>query len=294
MEEMVCSRCPRRCHALRQQETGQGFCRSGSWPRLARAALHHWEEPCISGTRGSGTVFFSGCSLGCVFCQNYGISHENKGKTVSPARLREIFLELIAQGAHNINLVNPTHYTHMLEEVLSQPLAVPVVYNTGGYDSIDALKRLEGKIDIYLPDLKLAQPLQCGRYLGAKDYFHHAAAAIQEMHRQCGQAVFDAEGMLQKGLLVRHLVLPCNLDQTYRVLDWLADNLPPDTPVSLMAQYLPMGEASRFPEINRSLTRREYDRAVDYLLSKGFTRALVQERSSAEQGYIPDFNMEGI
>lgn len=289
-----CTACPRSCGAVRKDETGVGYCRSGALPRLARAGLHMWEEPCISGTAGSGSVFFTGCSLGCVFCQNYAVSHENLGKTVSCERLKEIFHALIAQGAHNINLVNPTHYTPALEQILAEKLPVPVVYNTGGYDSVDSLQRLEGKVDIYLPDLKLADELQCGRYLHAKDYFTHATAAIMEMYRQCGDAVFDENGLMQKGLLVRHLVLPCNVDQTFKVVDWLAEHLPLDTPISLMAQYLPMGEAACFPEINRRITMREYDRAVDHLISTGFTRCFIQKLSAAQTGYIPPFDLEGV
>ena len=202
-----CTLCPRKCGRLRPD----GFCRMGENPRVARAALHFWEEPCISGTRGSGAVFFSGCSLRCVFCQNQEISAGGFGKDISVERLREIFDELIARGAHNINLVNPTHFAGAIAEALDKPLPVPVVYNSGGYDRVETLRMLDGKVQVYLPDMKYAQAELGARYARADDYPEFAKAAIQEMVRQTGPYQLDENGMLVSGVLIRHLVLPCKI-----------------------------------------------------------------------------------
>jgi len=294
--EFICSQCPRRCGALRRAEDGDGFCRMGALPRLARAALHHWEEPCISGTRGSGTVFFSGCALGCVFCQNYSVSHDGFGRMVSVSRLREIFDGLVAQGAHNINLVNPTHWAHACIEALeiAPRLPVPVVYNTGGYDSTETLRRLEGLVDIYLPDLKYIDSGLSARYSGAGDYFEHASRAILEMCRQTGPAQYDGEGLLRRGVMVRHLILPGHVSESLRVLAWCREHLPPGVPLSVMSQYTPCGEARDMPPLNRRLKRREYDRVVDFLCDSGQTDGYVQELSSAKEEYIPPFDLEGV
>ena len=205
---MICNLCPRRCGVLRTETEGEGWCRMPALPVAARAALHHWEEPPISGKRGSGTVFFSGCSLGCVFCQNEAISHRDFGKALTVPRLREICLELIRQGAHNINFVNPTHYAHIVRQVLEEPLPVPVVWNTGGYDRVKTLRALEGRVDVYLPDLKYLDPETAGRYSAAPDYPGAAQAAIEEMFRQTGPCQFDEAGLLTRGVVIRHLILP--------------------------------------------------------------------------------------
>ena len=223
---MICNLCPRRCGALRTETEGRGVCRMPEAPVVARAALHQWEEPPISGTRGSGTVFFSGCSLGCVFCQNDAISHQDFGRPISLERLRAICFELIDQGAHNINLVNPTHYAHAVARLLARPLPVPVVWNSGGYDRVDTLRGLEGKIQIYLPDLKYVTPEYAEQYSGAADYPEAAQAAILEMFRQTGPCVYQ-DGLLKQGVIIRHLLLPGKLAEAKRVMDWVAEHFAP-------------------------------------------------------------------
>jgi putative pyruvate formate lyase activating enzyme len=285
-----CTVCPRMC---RKPRPG-GFCRMGELPRVARAALHHWEEPCISGTRGSGAVFFSGCSLRCVFCQNETISRGGFGKEISVERLREIFEELIAQGAHNINLVNPTHFAPAIARALEKPLPVPVIYNCGGYERVETLRMLEGKIQIYLPDLKYLQQEPAARYSGAADYPEVAQAAIAEMIRQTGPYRLDEDGMLIGGTLIRHLILPRHLENTRRVIDWVAA-LPKGTVLfSLMSQYTPCGDLSRTPEIDRRLTRREEQAAQAYLFASGIEDGFVQERESAQKEYVPPFDLTGV
>ena len=262
---------------------------------MARAALHFWEEPCISGTRGSGAVFFSGCSLRCVFCQNQEISAGGFGKDISVERLLEIFDELIARGAHNINLVNPTHFAGAIAEALDKPLPVPVVYNSGGYDRVETLRMLDGKVQVYLPDMKYAQAELGARYARADDYPEFAKAAIQEMVRQTGPYQLDENGMLVSGVLIRHLVLPGHLQNTRQVIDWVAQTFAPGTVLfSLMSQYIPCGDLSHTPELNRRLTKREQDAAEDYLFAAGIEDGFVQERASAKQEYIPAFDLTGV
>ena len=291
---MLCNLCPRSCGAERTDTHGAGLCRMPALPTLARAALHQWEEPPISGTRGSGTVFFSGCSLKCVFCQNESISHQNFGRTVTVERLREICHDLIAQGAHNINFVNPTHYAHVLGALLEQPLPVPVVYNTGGYDRVDTLRTLEGKVDIYLPDLKYLDPDSARRWSAAADYPETATAAIQEMVRQTGPCVFDGEGMLKKGVIIRHLVLPGRLDEAKQVMDWVANHFAPGQVLfSLMSQYTPCGRALEDAQLSRRLRPSEARNAREYMYNlclDGFT----QEDGSASAEYIPSFDLTGV
>ena len=290
----ACTQCPRNCGARRDDFTGAGFCRMGALPVVARAALHQWEEPAISGTRGSGTVFFTGCSLQCVFCQNYSISTRREvGKVVTPKELHEIFLRLIEQGAHNINLVNPTHFVLPIIEALSmEKLPVPVVYNCGGYESLEMLQKLEGLVDIYLPDLKYATDELGKKYSGAPDYFTRASAAILEMVRQTGPARYTDDGMMKSGTLVRHLILPGNIRNSIAVLQWLHDHLP-ENPVSLMSQYVPCGRAEEFPEINRTITRREYEKVRDALFSLNLD-GYMQGRSAAKKDFIPPFSLEGL
>ncbi len=264
-------------------------------PVVARAALHFGEEPCISGERGSGAVFFSGCSLRCVFCQNYGISAENFGEEITESRLREIYQELIGKGAHNINLVNPTHFVRAIAQSLEEPLPVPVVYNCGGYELVESLRRLEGKVQIYLPDLKYADDRLALRYSGAADYWERAREAIAEMVRQTGPYCLDEAGMLQSGVLIRHLILPGQVQNSKRILDWIADSFPAGTVlVSLMSQYLPCGKAENFPEINRTLYQEEYDEVEAYLFQKGIEDGFLQELSSADDAYIPAFDLTGV
>lgn len=265
----------------------------GTRPVVARAALHHWEEPSISGTKGSGTVFFSGCTLGCVFCQNYSISTENFGKILSVEQLAQIFFDLAAQGAHNINLVNPTHFVPAIVEALKQwDHSIPVVYNSGGYERVETLRQLEGLVDIYLPDLKYIDSALSQKYSGAADYFVHASAAIREMVRQTGEQPIEEDGLLRRGTVVRHLILPGNTRNSMAVLRWMKENLP-QIPVSLMAQYLPCGKAAQFPEINRPITKREYQKVLDVLFELEL-EGYVQERASAKKDFIPSFRLEGL
>lgn len=293
MENIGCQNCPRHCGVNRGRELG--FCQSGREPKLARAALHLWEEPCISGSRGSGTVFFSGCSLRCVFCQNDKISRGNYGKSVSITRLREIYRELIAQGAHNINLVNPTHWTEPILQSLEGGLSVPVVYNTGGYEELSTLRRFEGKVQIYLPDMKYADTQLAARLSAAPDYPEKAKAAIEEMVRQTGPYELDENGLLQRGTVIRHLILPNHLDNTFRVLDWIDRTfLPGEILFSLMSQYTPCGDLSRFPELQRRLSQEEYDACFSYLAQTGIEDGFFQELSSAEEEYIPPFECQGV
>ena len=290
----TCTQCPRNCRVRREETEGKGFCRMGALPVVARAALHQWEEPAISGTRGSGTVFFTGCSLQCVFCQNYSISTRREvGKVVTPRELHDIFLRLIEQGAHNINLVNPTHFALPIAEALSmEKLPVPVVYNCGGYESLETLQKLEGLVDIYLPDLKYATDELGQKYSGAPDYFTRGSAAILEMVRQTGPARYTDDGMMKSGTLVRHLILPGNTRNSIAVLHWLHDHLP-ENPVSLMSQYVPCGRAEEFPEINRTITRREYEKVRDVLFELELD-GYMQGRSAAKKDFIPPFSLEGL
>lgn len=291
---MNCTLCPRNCGADRTGSTGAGVCQMPALPTVARAALHMWEEPPISGTRGSGTVFFSGCSLKCVFCQNEQISHRNFGRTVSVERLREICLDLIAQGAHNINFVNPTHFSHVLEELLGQPLGVPVVYNTGGYDKADTLRRLEGKIDVYLPDLKYLDAGCARRWSGAADYPEIAPAAVLEMFRQTGPCEFGEDGLLKKGVVIRHLLLPGRLEEAKAVMDWVAEHFAPGAVLfSLMSQYIPWGKARDDPALSRRLRPSEARNAREYMENLGL-EGFVQDDSSAQAEYIPPFDLTGL
>ena len=289
---MRCVQCPHRCGVERTGTAGAGVCGMPSLPVVARAALHHWEEPPISGTRGAGTIFFSGCSLGCVYCQNEEISHRGVGKVISEERLREICRELISQGAHNIDLVNPTHFSHVLERVLEEPLPVPVVWNSGGYDLPETLRRLEGKVDIYLPDLKYLDEAGAARYSGAPDYPERAKAAILEMYRQTGPCV-EEDGLLCRGVVIRHLLLPGRLAQAKAVMDWVAEQFPPGAVYfSLMSQYTPWGRAAEYPEIDRKLRRAESRAARAYMENLGLA-GFVQDEDSACREYTPAVDLNG-
>ena len=292
MKEFVCKLCPRNCGALRG-ETGRGRCGMGAEPRIARAAPHYDEEPVISGTRGAGTVFFSGCSLQCCFCQNYELSHEGFGKTVSVERLREIYFELIDQGVHNIDLVNPTHFANAIYESLEGGLPVPVVWNSGGYEKVETLRRFEGRVQVYLPDLKYIRPDSARKYSGAADYFEYAAPAIKEMLRQTGPVELDEDGVIRRGTIIRHLILPGCAEESVQILDYIRDELP-GAWVSLMAQYLPFGDAAGVDELGRRLTQEEYDRVADHLLEIGMEDGLIQELSSSDEKYIPKFDLTGV
>ena len=287
---MICSICPRHCNVDRS--VNLGFCQSPDNFRVARAALHFWEEPCISGKEGSGTVFFSGCNLKCVFCQNNEISAENKGVEISDDKLISIFENLISQGANNINLVNPTHYAKRLAKVLSRwKSPVPIVYNSSGYDEVETLKALDGLIDIYLPDLKYIRAEKAMRYSKAADYFEKASVALLEMRRQV-EDKFDGD-IMKSGMIIRHLILPQNTNSSIAVLDFIKSNFP-DTFVSLMAQYTPCGDLSEFPEINRKITKREYEKVVNYAFDNSFDKLFIQELSSADKSFIPKFDFTGV
>lgn len=289
----LCTACPRNCRVDRTEAVG--FCAVGNSFRVARATLHHWEEPCISGTRGSGTVFFSGCNLKCVYCQNFEISHNAFGKDISDERLFEIFDELIALGAHNINLVNPTHYALRLAELFKKKKpSVPVVYNTSGYEKAETLKELDGIVDIYLTDLKYCDSKVSKKYSKAEDYFDFASQAIREMKRQQPEDVFDADGIMQRGVIIRSLILPGNVSQAMKALDFVADNFTSEAIVSLMSQYTPCGECEEYPTINRRISKREYATVLNHLDSLGFENAYVQELSSAKEEYIPPFDLTGV
>ncbi len=289
---MNCSICPRKCNANR--EKGLGFCSSPAEFRLARAALHFWEEPCISGKNGSGAVFFSGCNLKCVYCQNYEISLENKGMAVSDEKLIRIFKELIEQGAENINLVNPAHYAERLAGILKgRKCSVPIVYNSSGYESSETLKLFDGIVDIYLPDFKYIRPDKAQRYSKAADYPEIVKAAVAEMKRQVPDYEFDENGIMKKGVIIRHLVLPQNTNSSLEIIDYLAENYS-DTYLSLMAQYVPPYDLNNFPEINRKITEREYNKVVDYAFEKGLSNVFIQQRKSASKEYIPGFDFTGI
>ena len=291
---MICNLCPRQCGALRTETEGRGLCRMPEAPVVARAALHKWEEPPVSGTNGSGTVFFSGCSLGCVFCQNEQISHRDFGKTISVSRLREIFFALIDQGAHNINLVNPTHYAHVIRQALEEPLPVPVVWNSSGYERVETLRAMEGKVQIYLPDYKYHTPEYAKRYSGAEDYPEVARAAILEMVRQTGSCVYDENGLMKRGVIIRHLLLPSKLAEAKRVMDWVREQFEPgEVLFSLMSQYIPWGRAAEFPEIDRRVRPSEARAAEGYMSDLGL-KGFAQGVEAAQAYYIPPFDLTGV
>lgn len=290
-----CKICPRQCGVLRNGDAfSNGVCHMPENPRVARAALHFGEEPCISGKNGSGTVFFSGCSLSCLFCQNREISHENFGKTVSCERLAEIFRELELAGAHNINLVNPTHYVAAIRKalLLYKP-QIPVVYNTGGYERVETLRSLEGLVDVYLPDLKYVHNDIAEKLSGAPDYFSFTSTAILEMARQTGSVKLNAHGIMQRGTMVRHLVLPGHTKESMAVLDWLAEHKELFW-VSIMFQYTPMVDIEGEPTLSRSLTKRECEKIWSYMQDLDITNGFIQDKKSAGIKMIPDFDLTGV
>lgn len=292
-----CVLCPRRCHADRL--AGQtGYCGQTQTIRAARAALHFWEEPCISGTAGSGTVFFSGCSLRCVLCQNHRIAQGCAGQDISVERLSEIFLELQQKGAHNINLVTPTHFIPQIIQALAasreKGLSVPIVYNTGGYEEPETLRLLEGLVDIYLPDLKYFSPELSGRFSHAPDYFAKASAAIAEMYRQVGAPVFADNGLMLRGMIVRHLVLPGQTKDSKKILRFLHETYGDNIYVSIMNQYTPLPHVAEYPELNRRVTPEEYDRVLVFAERIGIRNGFRQEGTAAEESFIPEFDGEGL
>ena len=290
---MICNICPRNCGAERTEARGGGVCGMPSLPVVAKAMLHQWEEPCLVGEHGAGTVFFSGCNLRCSFCQNGVISQEGFGKTVGVERLRQIFRELIAQGAACLDLVTPTHFSGAVIEALGEEdWGVPVVWNCGGYEKVETLRRLEGKVQVYLPDLKYAMGDKAKRYSAAEDYFAVATAAITEMFRQTGPYRLE-NGQLKRGVLSRHLLLPGELENTRRCIDWVAQTFQPgDVLFSLMSQYTPQPGA--VGNLARQVTKAEYRAAVAYMENCGIVDGFTQERTSAKEEYTPDFDLRGV
>ena len=290
---MICELCPRNCGAERTETRAGGVCRQPALPVAAKAMLHQWEEPCLVGKHGAGTVFFSGCNLRCCFCQNGSISQGEVGKPITAQRLREIFCELIDQGAACLDLVTPTHFAPVILEALGEEdWGVPVVWNCGGYEKVETLKQLEGKVQVYLPDLKYALPEPAKRYSAAEDYFRWAAPAILEMFRQTGPYQME-NGLLTRGVLIRHLILPGELENTRRVIDWVAENFRPgDVLFSLMSQYTPQPGATG--NLARHVTRAEYRAAVAYMENCGIVDGFTQERTSAKEEYTPDFDLSGV
>lgn len=289
--EYYCSDCPRNCNALRTETEGSGFCSAGLNPVIAKAYPHLWEEPCISGSKGSGTIFFSGCVLKCVYCQNCKISRKPLGKTHTPDGLIDIVKSLEQQGVHNINLVTPTHYTDAIIKAFSKyKPSIPVVYNCGGYESVDTLKKLNGIIDIYMPDFKYYYSDTAIKYSKANNYKEIAVNAIYEMLRQTGNPVFDDNGILLKGTIVRHLILPGHTDESIKILELLDLHFSTDILISLMHQYCPAGDAHKFPNLNRKLSVNEYNKILDRLFELSLD-GFVQESSSAKECYTPDFDV---
>lgn len=292
-----CLLCPRKCGINRS--TGQtGVCGVSSEIKVARAALHYWEEPCISGKRGSGAVFFSGCSLHCVFCQNREISDGKEGKVISKERLSDIFMELADKGANNINLVTPGQYipdiVWAVNDAKSRGMKLPIIYNTSGYENVTELKLLEGIVDVYLPDFKYMDSMLSARYSRAKDYPSVAKQALSEMVRQQPDVVIDdATGLIQKGVIVRQLLLPGHVNDAKAVLKYLYDTYHDHVYISMMSQFTPIA-LKDYPEINRTVTRREYERLVDYALKIGITNAFIQEGDVAKDSFIPAFDCEGV
>lgn len=291
-----CRACPRMCGTRREEGSGAGFCRAGLLPRVARAAAHFGEEPCISGERGSGAVFFSGCNLRCVFCQNRQISAGGFGETVTVGQLADIFRRLEGEGVHNINLVTASHFAESVAGALSRAkLQIPVVWNSSGYDSVGSLKMLEGLVQIYLPDLKYLNSDLARKYSAAADYPQTALAAIDEMYHQTEAFCLDSDGLMKSGVIIRHLVLPGEVENSLDVIDEVAGRYPKDSVLfSLMSQYTPTVELSGFPELARTITREEYERVTEYLSFSGIEAGYLQELSSAGGDHVPGFDLTGI
>ena len=288
---MKCNLCPRKCNTDRNEK--KGVCGVGNTLKIARAAPHFWEEPCISGYGGSGTVFFSGCSLKCVFCQNHEISSGCFGKEITVSRLKEIYAELIDSGVHNINLVTPSHYAHKILESLDEPLPVPVVWNSGGYDSTETLRQLDGKVSIYLPDLKYMSEDTAKKYSLAPDYPAVAKKALIEMYRQVGPVKLDNDGIMEKGMIIRHLMLPGEAENTLDVIDFVSSQFGDNVIFSLMSQFTPT-HGCNIPELSRTISEEEYNRAVDYMYLCGMENAYIQDFSSAKKEYTPPFDLSGV
>ena len=292
-----CKLCPRECGADRKNGKS-GFCGTNDKITIARTSLHHWEEPCLSGDKGSGTVFFSGCNMGCVYCQNNEISHKNKGIEVTKERLCEIFFELKDKGAHNINLVTAGHFLPLVLDAVKSAkdahLGVPFVYNSSGYEKKDAIKAADGLIDIYLPDFKYIDSTRAALYSNASDYPGVATKAIDEMVRQKPECKFNDDGILESGVIVRHLLLPEGLSDSKKVLKYLYEKYGDSIYISIMSQYTPFGDLSDFPELKRKVTKKEYEKLIDYAIKIGIKNAFIQEGESANESFIPDFSGQGV
>lgn len=291
-----CRLCPRNCGADRWK--GKGYCGVGAEVKIARAALHMWEEPCISGKEGSGAIFFSGCSLGCDYCQNRSISRGERGKAVTVEKLAEIMISLQEQNANNINLVTASHYAPQTAEALylakEKGLRIPVVYNSSGYEKPETLRLLSGLVDVFLPDFKYLSPELSGKYSRAEDYGARAKEALKEMLRQTGSPCFDERGMIERGVIVRHLLLPGHVEESKRVVEYLYKTYGNQIYISIMNQYTPMPAMSGDPLLSRRVTKREYDRLVEYALSLGVEQGFIQEGETAKESFIPEFNGEGV
>lgn len=292
-----CRLCPRNCGVNRLEEE-LGFCKSGNKVKVARVSLHKWEEPCISGEKGSGTVFFSECNLKCVFCQNNSISHKGVGKEISIERLSEIFLEQQEKAAHNINLVTPTHFVPQIIEAIKiarkNGLSIPIVYNSSSYENIETVKALEGYIDVYLPDLKYFDDKYAVKYSHAPKYFDTASKAIEEMYLQVGRPQFDEKGMMKKGMIIRHLMLPGLLFDSKKIIDYIHKAFKDNVYISLMNQYTPFGSVEKYPEINKPLNPKHYESLIDYCLSLGIKNAFIQEEGTVSESFIPKFDLRGV
>ena len=291
--ENKCNICPFKCNVSRESDA-LGVCKIGGKIKISHISNHMWEEPCISGEKGSGTIFFTGCNLRCVFCQNYKISRkESEGREITEDELAEIFLEKQKEGVHNINLVSPTPYIKCIKKAIKiakeRGLKIPIIYNSNGYENIEALKELEGLIDVYLPDFKYADDNIAQKYSGAINYTENAISAIKEMYRQVGNPKFNKNGIVKKGVIIRHLVLPNNVQNTKKVLEKISNEISKEDYVSLMGQYIPQDKSVEYKELNRKLTEEEYDEVIDYFFEVGLINGFMQELDSAKEEYIPDF-----
>ena len=289
-----CEICPHKCKIDRTKNQ-VGRCKSKDTVKVALASIHNFEEPCISGRDGSGTVFFSNCNLSCEFCQNYEISQQGLGKEISIERLAEIFIEQQSRGADNINLVSPTSYAVQIIEAIkiakNNGLKIPIIYNTNGYENIETLKLLEGYIDIYLPDLKYAENDLAKKYSKIENYFEIATSAIKEMYRQVGKNEYDENGIIKAGIIIRHLILPNHTENSKKVLKWIAENMPKNITVSVMAQYFPTYKAKEIKDINRKITKYEYQKIENYLYSLDLENGYIQEMGNNEEIYVPKWEI---
>jgi len=293
---MNCNLCPRKCNTDRSRYVG--FCKSGEKIKVARASLHMWEEPCISGEEGSGTIFFSGCNMGCVYCQNRKISLGQTGKEISADRLSELMLELEERKANNINLVTPSHYTSQITEAIDKArqkgLSIPIVYNTSAYETAEQISSLEGYVDVYLPDFKYFDNSLAKKYSNAEDYKETATLAIDEMVRQCGSQSFNERGIMTKGVIVRHLLLPGYVKDSKNVIRYLHDRYADRIYISIMNQFTPLENVRDYKELNRKVTKREYDELVDYAIDIGVEKGFIQEGDTASESFIPEFELMGL